>query len=139
MNPSDVAKVTIDTNVSMYAIDNADLNKHQTVHTLLGTLVEQDTVVSVQALAEFFHIVTQGRSMNESTMGHVDASPPHPSPLPDPHPSLSQRERDLMSVWERGSNETPRRSARTGGGLDASTSVFPSEFDTRDWHVSLPS
>lgn len=54
-----MAKVTIDTNVLVYAIDNADLDKHQIVHTLLETLVEQDTVVSVQVLAEFFHVVTR--------------------------------------------------------------------------------
>jgi predicted nucleic acid-binding protein len=54
-----MAKVTIDTNLLVYAIDNVDVKKHQIVHTLLETLVEQDTVVSVQALAEFFHVVTR--------------------------------------------------------------------------------
>ena len=54
-----MAKVTIDTNLLVYAIDTADLNKHQAVHTLLDTLAELDTVVSVPALAEFFHVVTR--------------------------------------------------------------------------------
>jgi predicted nucleic acid-binding protein len=54
-----MAKVTIDTNLLVYAIDSTDLNKHRTVHTLPDTLVELDTVVSVQALAEFFHVVTR--------------------------------------------------------------------------------
>jgi predicted nucleic acid-binding protein len=54
-----MAKVTIDTNLLVYAIDSADQNKHRTVHALLDTLVEQDTVVCLQALAEFFHVVTR--------------------------------------------------------------------------------
>jgi predicted nucleic acid-binding protein len=54
-----MAKVTIDTNLLVYAIDSADPSKHRTVHTLLDTLVEQDTVVCLQALAEFFHVVTR--------------------------------------------------------------------------------
>jgi predicted nucleic acid-binding protein len=54
-----MAKVTIDTNLLVYAIDSADQSKHRTVHTLLDALVEQDTVVSLQALAEFFHVVTR--------------------------------------------------------------------------------
>jgi predicted nucleic acid-binding protein len=61
-----MAKVTVDTNLLVYAIDTADRNKHRTVHTLLDTLVEQDTIVSLQALAEFFHVVTRkGRLSKE--------------------------------------------------------------------------
>jgi predicted nucleic acid-binding protein len=68
-----MAKVTIDTNLLVHAIDNADLNKHQTVHTLLETLVEQDTVVSVQALAEFFHVVTRkGRLSTEEARDRIE-------------------------------------------------------------------
>jgi len=54
-----MSKVSIDTNLLVYAIDIADQGKHQTIHTLLDTLVERDTVVAVQALAEFFHVVTR--------------------------------------------------------------------------------
>jgi predicted nucleic acid-binding protein len=54
-----MAKLTIDTNLLVYSIDSADQTKHQAVHTLLDTLVEQDTVVCPQALAEFFHVVTR--------------------------------------------------------------------------------
>ena len=54
-----MSKVSIDTNLLVYAIDTADQGKHQTIHTLLDTLVERDTVVAVQALAEFFHVVTR--------------------------------------------------------------------------------
>lgn len=68
-----MAKVTIDTNLLVYAIDNADQNKHQIVHTLLQTLVEQDTVVSVQALAEFFHVVTRkGRLSTEEARDRIE-------------------------------------------------------------------
>ncbi len=68
-----MAKVTIDTNLLVYAIDTADLNKHQTVHTLLDTLVELDTVVSVQALAEFFHVVTRkGRLSTEDARDRIE-------------------------------------------------------------------
>ncbi len=54
-----MAKLTIDTNLLVYSIDSADQAKHQAVHALLDTLVEQDMVVSLQALAEFFHVVTR--------------------------------------------------------------------------------
>lgn len=54
-----MVKATLDTNLLVYAIDTGDPTKHHTVHTLLRSLVELDTVVSLQALAEFFHVVTR--------------------------------------------------------------------------------
>ncbi|MFN0316265.1 MAG: PIN domain-containing protein [Burkholderiales bacterium] len=54
-----MAKISVDTNLLVYAIDTADPNKHQSVQALLGILVEQDTVVPLQALAEFYHVVTR--------------------------------------------------------------------------------
>ena len=66
-------KVTIDTNLLVYAIDTANLTKHRSVHRLLDTLVEQDTVVSVQALAEFFHVVTRkGRLSTEEARDRIE-------------------------------------------------------------------
>ena len=51
----------------------ADRNKHQAVHRLLDTLVELDTVVSVQALAEFFHVVTRnGRLSTEEARARIE-------------------------------------------------------------------
>jgi predicted nucleic acid-binding protein len=68
-----MAKVTLDINLLVDAIDSADRSKHQTVHTLLGTLMEQDTVVSVQALAEFFHLVTRkGRLFTEEARDRIE-------------------------------------------------------------------
>jgi len=68
-----MAKVTIDTNLLVYAIDTADLKKHRAVHALLDTLMEQDTVVSVQALAEFFHVVTRkGRLSADEARNRID-------------------------------------------------------------------
>jgi predicted nucleic acid-binding protein len=68
-----MAKVTIDTNLLVYAIDTADLKKHRAVHALLDTLMEQDTVVSVQALAEFFHVVTRkGRLSTDEARNRID-------------------------------------------------------------------
>jgi len=68
-----VAKVTIDTNLLVYAIDTAGLNKHQAVHRLLDTLAELDTVVSAQALAEFFHVVTRkGRLSTEEARDRIN-------------------------------------------------------------------
>lgn len=54
-----MTKITVDTNLLVYAIDTADASRHRRVHALLGSLVELDTVVAVQALAEFFHVVTR--------------------------------------------------------------------------------
>lgn len=68
-----MAKVAIDTNLLVYAIDRSDLNKHRTVHTLLDTLVELDTVVPLQALAEFFHVVTRkGRLSMEEARDRIE-------------------------------------------------------------------
>jgi predicted nucleic acid-binding protein len=68
-----MAKLTIDTNLLVYAIDTADLNKHRAVHALLDTLVEQDTVVSVQALAEFFYVVTRkGRLSTDEARNRIE-------------------------------------------------------------------
>jgi predicted nucleic acid-binding protein len=68
-----MAKVTIDTNLLVYAVDTADRSKHRTVHALLDTLIELDTVVSVQALAEFFHVVTRkGRLSAEEARGRIE-------------------------------------------------------------------
>ena len=68
-----MAKVSIDTNLLVYAIDTADRNKHQAVHALLDTLAELDTVLSVQALAEFFHVVTRkGRLSTEEARDRIE-------------------------------------------------------------------
>jgi predicted nucleic acid-binding protein len=68
-----MAKVAIDTNLLVYAIDRGDLNKHRTVHTLLDTLVELDTVVPLQALAEFLHVVTgKGRLSMEEARDRIE-------------------------------------------------------------------
>ena len=54
-------------------IDTTDADKHQQVHALLGTLVELDTVVAIQALAEFFHVVTRkGRLSIEEARDCID-------------------------------------------------------------------
>ena len=54
-----MAKLTVDTNLLVYAIDTSDLPKHQAVHGLLEALAERDTVLCLQVLAEFFHVVTR--------------------------------------------------------------------------------
>jgi predicted nucleic acid-binding protein len=68
-----MTKITIDTNLLVYAIDTTDAVRHLHVHALLGTLVELDTVVAVQALAEFFHVVTRkGRLSIEEARDRID-------------------------------------------------------------------
>ncbi|WP_133512486.1 PIN domain-containing protein [Candidatus Thiosymbion oneisti] len=56
---------SLDTNILVYAIDCDTGEKHRIAVELLDALAERDCVLSLQVLAEFFHVVTR--------KGHVPA------------------------------------------------------------------
>jgi len=49
----------LDTNVLVYAIDEAEPNKRDTARSLLGTAPSQEFVLSPQILGEFYVVVTR--------------------------------------------------------------------------------
>ncbi|MEE4380007.1 MAG: PIN domain-containing protein [Candidatus Competibacteraceae bacterium] len=56
-------RFTLDTNLLIYAIDRDAGTRHQQAITLVDQAVEQDCVLSMQVLAEFFHAVTRKGKM----------------------------------------------------------------------------
>jgi len=52
-------RFSIDTNILVYSIDSDAGEKHSIAVTLMDALVEYDCIITLQALAEFFHAVTR--------------------------------------------------------------------------------
>lgn len=61
----DHERYSVDTNILVYSVDRDAGSKHEIAVGLLDALVERDCVLSLQALAEFFHVVTR--------KGHIPA------------------------------------------------------------------
>ena len=53
------AKYSLDANILVYAVDNAVREKHSCAVKLLTSLAEQSVVLTLQALAEFYNVVTR--------------------------------------------------------------------------------
>ena len=53
------SRFTLDTNVLVYAVDRDAGEKHDSAKDLMGRAALKDCVLTVQALAEFFHITTR--------------------------------------------------------------------------------
>jgi len=53
------SKYSLDANILVYAVDNAVQAKHSCAVKLLTSLAEQPTVLTLQALGEFYHVVTR--------------------------------------------------------------------------------
>jgi predicted nucleic acid-binding protein len=56
-------RFSIDTNILVYSIDRDASTRHEQSRTLVDTLAERDCVLTLQALAEFFHAVTRKEKM----------------------------------------------------------------------------
>ncbi|MFO1433086.1 MAG: PIN domain-containing protein [Candidatus Competibacteraceae bacterium] len=56
-------RFTLDTNVLVYAIDRDAGERHQKAIVIVDRAVEQDCVLTLQVLAEFFHAVTRKGKM----------------------------------------------------------------------------
>ena len=56
-------RFSIDTNILVYSIDKDAGTRHEQSRTLVDALVDRDCVLTLQALAEFFHAVTRKSKM----------------------------------------------------------------------------
>lgn len=54
-----VTKITLDTNILIYAIDNTDPIRHQKSLELMEQMLTQDCFLSLQSLCEFFYAATR--------------------------------------------------------------------------------
>jgi predicted nucleic acid-binding protein len=59
-------RFSIDTNILVYAADNLAGEKHQGAVELLHAAAANDCLLTIQALAEFYHAVTRRRAMTSS-------------------------------------------------------------------------
>jgi predicted nucleic acid-binding protein len=56
-------RFSIDTNILIYSIDSDAGPRHEDASALMDALAEKDCVLTLQALAEFFHAVTRKNKM----------------------------------------------------------------------------
>lgn len=56
-------RFSIDTNILVYSIDKDAGTRHEQSRTLVDALADRDCVLTLQALAEFFHAVTRKNKM----------------------------------------------------------------------------
>jgi predicted nucleic acid-binding protein len=56
-------RFSIDTNILVYNIDKDAGTRHEQSRPLVDALVDRDCVLTLQALAEFFHAVTRKNKM----------------------------------------------------------------------------
>ena len=52
-------RFSLDTNILVYAVDRDAGERHERSRDLLGRAARRDCVLTVQALAEFFHAMTR--------------------------------------------------------------------------------
>ena len=56
-------RFSIDTNILVYSIDKDAGTRHEQSRTMVDALADRDCVLTLQALAEFFHAVTRKNKM----------------------------------------------------------------------------
>ncbi|MFY9972658.1 MAG: PIN domain-containing protein [Chromatiaceae bacterium] len=56
-------RFSIDTNILVYSIDREAGTRHEQSRALVDALIDRDCILTVQALAEFFHAVTRKDKM----------------------------------------------------------------------------
>ena len=59
-------RFTLDTNILVYAVDRDAGERHRRSIELVGRAAQRDCVLTVQALAEFFHAATRKRVLEPS-------------------------------------------------------------------------
>lgn len=59
-------RFSLDTNILVYAIDRDADERHQRAKALIGRAARRDCVLTVQALAEFFHATTRKKLLTPS-------------------------------------------------------------------------
>ena len=56
-------RFSVDTNILIYSVDTDAGTRHEQALALMDALAEKDCVLTIQALAEFFHAVTRKDKM----------------------------------------------------------------------------
>lgn len=59
-------RFSLDTNILVYAVDRDAGNRHQLALELVGRAARRDCVITLQALAEFFHSTTRKNLLSVS-------------------------------------------------------------------------
>ena len=59
-------RFSLDTNILVYAIDRDADERHQRAKEIIGRAARRDCVLTVQALAEFFHATTRKKLLTPS-------------------------------------------------------------------------
>jgi predicted nucleic acid-binding protein len=59
-------RFSLDTNILVYAVDRDSGDRHERSRTLMGRAARRDCVLTVQALAEFFHATTRKNLLEPS-------------------------------------------------------------------------
>ena len=65
------ARFSLDTNILVYAVDRDGGERHCRSVELVGRAARRDCVMTLQALAEFFHATTRGGSAATGTGGRA--------------------------------------------------------------------
>lgn len=109
-------RFSIDTNILIYSIDTDAGPKHTAAAVLIDTLADRDCVLTLQALAEFFHAVTRKNRMpiDEAAAMVQDWTELFPIARADGRIlqcAMSLKARESFSFWDAMLAET----ARTAG------------------------
>lgn len=67
----DAAKYSLDANMLVYAVDNAVQEKHSRAVQLLTDLAEHSSVLTLQALGEFYHVVTRKKLLSTEIASEI--------------------------------------------------------------------
>ena len=69
-----MTKVTLDANVLVYGVDKSDPVRHRIARRTITAAARTDCVISLQALAEFYYVVTRkGKQSAAEARGQVNA------------------------------------------------------------------
>ena len=61
-----MSRLTLDTNIFVYAIDASDADRHRTAKRVITFAARRDCVIMLQALAEFYYIATRKARLSGS-------------------------------------------------------------------------
>ena len=77
-------RFSVDTNILIYSIDMDAGTRHEQARAVMDALPDADCVLTLQALAEFFHAVTRKDKMPAAEAAGMvrDWMKSFPSPLP---------------------------------------------------------
>ncbi len=116
--PPSAAKVGLDTNVLVYAVDADAGEKHETARRLIESLYTSGSVIPLQALGEFYASVSRKRiasleTANEAVRLWITTFEVVPGILDDLHDGAAAIGRYALSFWDAHLCATVRRAGCT--------------------------